>query len=79
MFNFMKLKGLDNILYSTTGVDCCTSENWNFLLCYAAGLEIPTDLEIPGSQDPRDPRIPGIPTAESDVPIMGFHGIPGID
>ena len=77
MFNFMKLerriklKGFDNILYSTTGVDCCTSENWNFLLLVWRSQLIGTDLEIPG--------IPGIPTAESDVPIMGFHGIPGID
>ena len=62
MFNFMKLerriklKGFDNILYSTTGVDCCTSKNWNFLLCYAAGLEISTDLEIPGIPGSRDPE-----------------------
>ena len=63
----IKLKGFDNILYSTTEVDCCTSENWNFLLCYAAGSQLILRSRGKG------------PTAESDVPIMGFHGIPGID
>ena len=79
MFNFMKLerriklKGFENILYSTTGERLlynCTTENWNYLLQLYMLLEMS-----------RDPSRRAADQSAHRFGIPGFEnlsGIPGI-